>query len=111
MIEAVKNTVPHEGTNLYQLFETVKQMSPLPDNIFLITDGLPTMGNRRNSDSLVTPRQRLEHFDDAVDEIPKDIPVNVILLPLEGDPNAAAAYWQLAQYTRGAFIAPSKDWP
>ena len=111
VIDAVNNTVPHEGTNLYQLFETVAQMSPPPDNIFLITDGLPTMGRRRNSDALVTPNDRMDHFDDAVDELPRNIPVNVILLPLEGDPNAAAAYWQLAQYTRGAFISPSKDWP
>ena len=29
-------------------------------------------------------------------KIPGDIPVNVILLPMEGDPYAAAAFWGLA---------------
>ena len=27
-------------------------------------------------------------------------------MPLEGDPSASAAYWQLAQLTRGSFITP-----
>jgi len=32
-------------------------------------------------------------------------------MPLEGDPSAAAVFWQLAQYTQGSFLTPSKDWP
>jgi hypothetical protein len=39
------------------------------------------------------------------------ISVNTILFPMEGDPEAAALYWQLALDTQGAFIAPSRDWP
>jgi len=111
VIGEVGATVPDAGTNLAQMFETVAQMNPPPDNIFLITDGLPTLGNGRNNDNLVTPRRRLQLFDDAIEELPEDIPVNVILLPLEGDPSASAAYWQLAQYTRGSFLSPAKDWP
>jgi hypothetical protein len=30
---------------------------------------------------------------------------------MEGDPMAAAAYWNLARTTGGSFISPSKDWP
>ncbi|MBL4821739.1 MAG: VWA domain-containing protein [Gammaproteobacteria bacterium] len=111
VITEVRAIVPDAGTNMVRLFQTVAQMTPLPDNIFLITDGLPTLGNRRSSGSLVTPSQRLELFDDALEELPDNIPVNVILLPLEGDPSAAAAFWQLAQYTRGSFLTPSPDWP
>ena len=77
----------------------------------LIVNTLPTLGNGRNNDNLVTPRRRLQLFDDAIEELPEGIPVNVILLPLEGDPSASAAYWQLAQYTRGSFLSPAKDWP
>ncbi|MEZ5490044.1 MAG: VWA domain-containing protein [Gammaproteobacteria bacterium] len=110
-IDGVKNTVPDAGTNLAQVFQAVAGMNPPPDNIFLITDGLPTLGNGRNTDALVTPRRRLQLFEDAVDELPNGIPVNIVLLPLEGDPSAAASYWQLAQYTRGSFLSPSKDWP
>ena len=110
-IENVKELVPNNGTNLAQVFRAVANMSPRPDNIFLITDGLPTLNNRGSSDTLITPGDRMELFEEAVEELPQTIPVNVILMPLEGDPSAAAAYWQLAQYTKGSFLTPSKDWP
>lgn len=110
-IDGVRNLVPENGTNLAQVFRGIANMSPRPDNIFLITDGLPTLNGRNANAGLVTPRERLELFEEAVEELPEGIPVNIILLPLEGDPSAAAAYWQLAQYSQGSFLTPSKDWP
>jgi len=110
-IDNVKQIVPENGTNLEQVFKAVANMSPRPDNIFLITDGLPTLSDRGSRDALVTPSQRIELYEEAIEELPQGIPVNVVLLPLEGDPSAVAAYWQLAQYTSGSFISPSKDWP
>lgn len=110
-VEAVRNVVPRNGTNLEQAFRAVANMSPRPDNIFLITDGLPTVDSSGSRDALVTPQKRNELYEDAVAELPQGIPVNIILLPLEGDPSAAAAYWQLAQYSKGSFLTPSKDWP
>ena len=107
----VKEIVPANGTNMKQVFKAVANMSPRPDNIFLITDGLPTLSDRGSNDALVTPSERLELYEDALQELPQGIPVNIVLLPLEGDPSAAAAFWQLAQYTQGSFITPSKDWP
>lgn len=108
---SVKQFVPQNGTNLEQVFQAASQLSPPPDNIYLITDGLPTLSSVRSNDTLVTPAKRLELFQDAVEYLPNRIPVNVILLPLEGDPSASAAYWQLAQMTRGSFLSPSRDWP
>ncbi|MEX2468591.1 MAG: VWA domain-containing protein [Pseudohongiellaceae bacterium] len=110
-IEEVRQLVPDGGTNLEQVFQAVAALSPRPDNIFLITDGLPTLNGRNSNATLITPRDRLELFDDAIGELPQGIPVNIVLLPLEGDPSAAAAYWQLAQYSQGSFLTPSKDWP
>lgn len=110
-IEAVKDLVPANGTNMAQVFRAVANMSPRPDNIFLITDGLPTLDDRGATGPLVTPADRMELFEDAVEELPQTIPVNIVLMPLEGDPSAAAVYWQLAQYTKGSFLTPSKDWP
>jgi polyhydroxyalkanoate synthesis regulator phasin len=110
-IENMKDIVPANGTNMEQVFRAIANMSPRPDNIFLITDGLPTLSDRGSRDALVTPSQRLELYEEALEELPQGIPVNVVLLPLEGDPSAAAVYWQLAQYTQGSFISPSKDWP
>ena len=107
----VNDIVPDKGTNMEQVFQSVASMNPLPDNIFLITDGLPTINNRGTSQALVTPAERVELFEDAVEELPEGIPVNIVLMPLEGDPSAAAIYWQLAQYSQGSFLTPSKDWP
>ncbi len=110
-VESVRTLVPVNGTNMEQVFRAVANMSPLPDNIFLITDGLPTISDRGSNDALVTPARRLELYEDAVEELPNGVPVNIVLMPLEGDPSAAAAFWQLAQFTRGSFITPSRDWP
>ena len=110
-IENVKNLVPDNGTNMEKIFKAVANMSPQPDNIFLITDGLPTIGDRGASSSLVSPSERIELFGEAVEELPQGTPVNIILMPLEGDPSAAAVFWQLAQYTKGSFLTPSSDWP
>lgn len=110
-LEGVKSFIPTQGTNLARVFQAAAQMSPPPDNIYLITDGLPTLSDRRSSGNLVTPQQRLELFEDAVEYLPDRVPVNVILLPLEGDPSATAAYWQLAQISRGSFLTPARDWP
>jgi uncharacterized coiled-coil protein SlyX len=110
-IEGVKRFIPDKGTNLANIFQAAAQMSPPPDNIYLITDGLPTLSNDNSSDTLITPAKRLELFEEAVEYLPQRTPVNVILLPLEGDPSAPAAYWQLAQITRGSFLSPARDWP
>jgi len=110
-IENTKTIVPNNGTNLERVFRMAAQMTPPPDNIFLITDGLPTLSGDGNGSGLVTPGRRMELFEDAVEQLPEGIPVNIILMPLEGDPSAAAAYWQLAQFSQGSFLTPSKDWP
>jgi ABC-type uncharacterized transport system ATPase subunit len=110
-IAAVGRIVPENGTNMEQVFRAVANMSPLPDNIFLITDGLPTMGGRASSKALITPSERMDLFEDVLEEISQEIPINIILMPLEGDPSASAAFWQMAQYTHGSFITPSSDWP
>lgn len=111
VVEQVMDIAPEGGTNYERLFREIANMSPPPDNIFLITDGLPTIDDRGARDRLITPRDRLELYEDAVGELLQGIPVNIILMPLEGDPSAAAAFWELAQYSRGSIISPSKDWP
>ncbi len=110
-IDSVKQMVPANGTNLAEVFQAAAQLSPPPDNIYLITDGLPTLSSVASNDTLVTPARRLELFEDAVEYLPNRVPVNVILLPLEGGPAATAAYWQLAQISRGSFLSPARDWP
>ena len=107
----IRRLAPAGGTSLERTFQAVSVMSPLPDNIYLITDGLPTQGVAKPKTNTVSSPERVKLFNRAVKALPDGIPVNVILAPMEGDPMAAAAFWQLAQISRGSFISPSKDWP
>ena len=50
-------------------------------------------------------------MNEALNEMPAGIPVNVVLLPMEGDPMAPSAFWKLAIASGGSFISPSEDWP
>lgn len=110
-VTALNAIIPNEGTNLENLFVSISQMNPLPDNIFLITDGLPTLGSRGKTTGTITGRDREELFENALQNLPENIPVNVIMSPLEGDPMAPGWYWQLAIQTKGSFMMPSPDWP
>jgi len=103
--------VPQKGTSLLKAFDAIAEMKPAPDNIFLLTDSLPTMGARKPWDKRVSGKKRLSLFYEAIRQLPFRVPVNIILYPMEGDPFAASAFWKLAKDTGGAFFSPSQDWP
>jgi hypothetical protein len=110
-VESLHRIAPAEGTSLYHAFAVAKSLSPAPDNILLVTDGLPTQGSAKPTGTTVSADKRLDHFEAAVRSLGSRIPVNTILLPMEGDAYAAAAYWKLAIDTRGSFLTPARDWP
>ncbi len=110
-ITNLRKTVPAGGTNLEGLFTAIGNVSPLPDNVYLISDGLPTQGMKPPKKATVSGRDRLKLFREASRKLPPGIPINVIMFPMEGDPSAAAAFWDLAQQSGGAFLSPSRDWP
>ena len=43
-LRELRRTVPQDGTSLENAFAAVLALSPKPDNIILVTDGLPTQG-------------------------------------------------------------------
>jgi hypothetical protein len=108
--DRIRSVVPEKGTSLLKAITAMGAMQPAPDNIFLLTDGLPTMGSSKPWRKRVSANKRLSLFNEAIGRLPR-APVNVILYPMEGDPLAADAYWRLAKNTRGSFFSPSKDWP
>jgi hypothetical protein len=108
--DRIRSVVPEKGTSLLNAIAAMRAMKPAPDNIFLLTDGLPTMGSSKPWRKRVSASKRLSLFNKAVDRLPR-APINIILYPMEGDPVAADAYWRLAKNTRGSFLSPSKDWP
>jgi hypothetical protein len=107
----VRSIVPQDGSSLVKLMTAIAKMEPLPDNVYLITDSLPTQGERPPRGPTVTGRQRLDLYREAISKLPRTVPMNVIMFPMEGDPMAAGSYWQLAFSSGGSFLSPSADWP
>jgi hypothetical protein len=107
----LQTLTPGDGSNLQAAFIAAGALDPQPDNIFLITDGLPTQGTTPAKAGLVTAKDRLKLFQNAMGVVNLSIPINVILFPMEGDPLASPSFWRLAQMTGGAFLSPARDWP
>ena len=112
VLDAIQGWVPSGGTRLDTTFKKIATLNPRPDAIYLITDGLPTQGSTLLGlkKKQVSANERMGFFHDATKGI-KDPPFNVILLPLEGDPQASGAWWGFAMKTHGQFLAPAEDWP
>ncbi len=110
-IAGLRSTVPGGGTSLHHGFAAAAAMRPAPDNLILLIDSLPTRGAAEPRKRTVSGKERLKHFNRAIAELPRRVPVNVILFPMEGDPMAASTYWKLAIATEGSFMTPAKDWP
>ena len=123
----VNRVIPKNATNLDAAFSAISKMNDKPDEIFLITDGLPTIGNKNtdtsffsNCNSIVGNAKKisggcreklfLSSINNAKNVI-SNIKINVILLPLEGDPGASKNFWKLAAQNQGLLFVPSKDWP
>ena len=97
--------VPAGPSDLSGALNAASALEPAPDNVFLLTDGLPTTAATADD-----PRERIRLFNEAANRVPLGAPMNVILLPKEGEPNAAPAYWLLALRSDGAVLAlPQND--
>jgi len=111
LASALRKITPSGGTSLENAFLALRKLSPPPDNIILITDGLPTQGTTPPRGTKVSGQERQKFYRQAVRQLSGKVPVNILLAPMEGDPMAAAEFWQLAQFTRGSLLMPSRDWP
>lgn len=106
------DVTPNGGTSLYQAFSSLRSLSPTADAVYIITDGLPTIGRSKPRKTTVDGKERIALFNQAVRELRTlAVKMNVILLPLEGDPDAAFAFWQLVRTTGGRLLSPSESWP
>jgi hypothetical protein len=111
VLSASRSIVPGDGTSLVNALLSVRTINPQPDQIIIITDGLPTQGSVPPSRKFINVREREKLFDDALKTVNKDMPMDVVLLPMQGDLLAAHAYWRLARRTGGSYVVPSRDWP
>lgn len=108
----LRKTVPGDGTSIENAFIAMNALNPRPDNVIMITDGLPTQGPTPPlMRKTIEGDARLKLFERAFAKYPRNVPFNVILMPMEGDPMAPSAFWLAARSTGGSFMSPSKDWP
>lgn len=110
-IRILRRTVPQEGTNMLAAYEVINTLNPAPDNVIVLVDGLPTMNSADTERGMVTGQERLTYHYEAEAVVPNGVPVNILLYPMEGDYNAAIAYWLLAYRTGGSFMSVTEDWP
>ncbi|MEM6513044.1 MAG: VWA domain-containing protein [Pseudomonadota bacterium] len=111
VIRVLRRTPPENGTNMRAALEIAGSLTPLPDNIILLVDGLPTLEEETTNKRFVTGRERQALFTRAIRELPPRVPVNILLYPMEGDMDASILYWSLAYNSRGSFMSINQDWP
>ena len=116
--------VPQGGTDLQRAFAWLSSNSRAGAQVFLITDGMPTKlasqglvsrllsACARDPKGFVSGDCRNQIFSKSVASVANaNLKLNVILLPLEGDPLAAPQYWALASSKDGLVFVPEKSWP
>ncbi len=111
VLDALEVVSPSGGANLERAFQVVNGFTELPDNIILIIDGLPTQADSVAAGQFIDEQIRIQMYLAARRVQPPNVPLNILLLPFEGDPSAAIAYWSMATYSKGALVTPSKTWP
>jgi hypothetical protein len=121
---ALNAVVPGGPTNLAAGLDAIKAHNPT--DIYVITDGLPTAGDSGyrslnpfadcsalwGGSSSISGECRTKLFRHTVNTAGLgEVKVNVILLPVEGDPAASHEFWSWTATTGGLLISPAASWP
>lgn len=116
--------IPTGATNLQKALQAVSQLKAT--DLYLITDGLPTAGESRYTSlnpfsgcssllgrsNTISGECRVKLFRQTIQDVNlSGTTANVILLPIEGDPDAANEYWSWTASTGGLIISPAANWP
>jgi hypothetical protein len=122
--QALDKIVPEGATNLQKGLAAVSGQGVT--DLYVITDGLPTVGDSRYANlnpfsncssllgksSTISGECRVKLFRQTLKESGLgSVKVNVILLPIEGDPDAINEYWGWAAGSGGLLISPAENWP
>jgi hypothetical protein len=125
LIADINAIVPQKGTNLHEGIEELQRTMPNMTDLYIITDGLPSLispasgfSPTRGCDPLPggqatisgSCRVKVMQRTLAINRL-SGVKTSIVLLPLEGDPQAPAMYWQWASFTGGTFIRPAGTWP
>ncbi|MCY3794779.1 MAG: hypothetical protein OXG51_10445 [Gammaproteobacteria bacterium] len=125
--EALAENVPSGPTDLKQVFEAATRLNPKPRQVLILTDGFPTLpgtkrlgslrgcrGSNRGTKAVLSPTCRASVYLDAVELVERrlaNVPIDVILYPLDGDADAVRGYWLLTALSGGRLLTPAEGWP
>ena len=126
VLRALDEIVPAGATNLHAGLKALYAQQPT--NVYVVTDGLPTQGASGYKSlnpfaacsalwggaGTISGDCRRALFRHTVNETrpPAGLAaVNVVLLPIEGDPEAAVEYWLWTAASGGLLITPADTWP
>lgn len=124
VLSDLNTLIPEGGTNLQAGLQMINKYAP--SNLYVITDGLPTRGESRykslnpfascssllGTSSKISGECRIKLFQQTIKESARPgVQVNVLLLPIEGDPDAVNQYWYWSALTGGLVISPANNWP
>lgn len=125
IMQELDGLTPTGATNLQIGLTTLAPLKPT--NVYIITDGLPTDGesNYRSlnpfsacgsligKSTTISGDCRVKLFRQTITESspPNGAVINVILLPIEGDPQASPEFWAWTAATGGLLISPAGNWP
>lgn len=124
ILNDLDSLVPNGATNLEAGLAAISAQNPT--DIYVITDGLPTEGDSSYKSlnpfancsalwggaSTISGECRAKLFRHTVNRTAlSGVRVNVVLLPIEGDPEASNEFWQWTSRTRGVLISPAASWP
>ena len=123
----LNNVDPDGATNLNLVLKYVDENISDATDIYFITDGLPTKTslsrtvfnvracgiNPLRTQRLVSGECREAIFKSSVSNFKNrgNARVNVILLPMEGDPKASPLYWGWVSNLQGMLFSPANQWP
>ena len=122
-----ENALPSGPTDLKQVFEAAARLNPKPKQVLILTDGFPTLpgtrrlgslrgcrGSNRGTKAVLSPTCRASVYLDAVEVVERrlaNVPIDVILYPLDGDADAVRGYWLLTALSGGRLLTPAEGWP
>ena len=122
LFDALDRLIPTGATNLEAGLRALGRLSPGATDIYVVTDGLPTRslsspgllsGCSKSSEGKVSGECRKKLFYATLRNAAPapDRKVHVVLLPLEGDPEAAPAFWRWTAQAGGLLLTPARGWP
>ena len=124
----VDKILPSGSTDLKTAFDAIRRLVPKPKQVVLITDGLPTVPGKtpllrmggcprfpsKGTTIYLSPTCRWSIMNDArkfaISKLHR-IPIDVVLLPLQGDSRSVQGYWSLSADSGGRLLSPAPGWP